>query len=221
MRFRTDVVSREEIVFFGKVSAGISHELKNIMATISETASLLVDLVEFWEKGGKLEQGELLAYSKGIMEDIQRAFTTIRDMNSFAHSVDEPLKEVGVAEVLELMVSLWKYMSAGKKVSLDFPEGTGPKVLTSPFLLQDLIYHALLFAFESVEPDGEIKISLSSADKDVRIDFSGIEAVGVDSFLNEKGKVIAAEIHAEVLPFPSGGGFSILLPPRLSLSENG
>ena len=37
--------NNEDLTFFGKVNASISHELKNILAIISETAGLLGDLV--------------------------------------------------------------------------------------------------------------------------------------------------------------------------------
>jgi C4-dicarboxylate-specific signal transduction histidine kinase len=215
MEDRRDVLSREEIAFFGRVTAGISHELKNIMATISETASLLVDLLEFWEKGGKLEQDELRSCCEAITEEIQRGFVTIKHMNKFAHSVDEPFTEVDVNAVLELVSSLWQYMNPGKTLSLDSSQDTRLKVLTSPFLLQDLVYQILVFAFETVKPGGEIQISLNSDDKNVQIDFSGIGAGSADSFLNEKGKVVAAAIRAQVLPSPSGRGIRILLPPEI------
>ena len=35
-----------DLVFFGKVNASISHELKNILAIISETTGFLKDLAE-------------------------------------------------------------------------------------------------------------------------------------------------------------------------------
>ncbi len=35
--------NNEDLVFFGKVNASISHELKNILAIISEAAGLLND----------------------------------------------------------------------------------------------------------------------------------------------------------------------------------
>lgn len=215
MREGTDDLSREELAFFGRVSAGISHELKNIMATISETASLLSDLVAFGEKGGKVEQEELRACSDGIIEEVQRGFTTIKHMNAFAHSVDEPLKEVNVHDLLELTVNLSRYLNPGKKVRLDSSQGAGLRVLTSPFLLQDVFYHALVFAFKSLEADGEVQIGLRPDGGGVRIDFSGIGAGGEDSLLTEKVKAIAGAIHAEVLFSPSGDGFRVLLPPEI------
>jgi hypothetical protein len=41
----------DSLAFFGKVNASISHELKNVMAIISETAGLLGDLSEM-ARGG-------------------------------------------------------------------------------------------------------------------------------------------------------------------------
>ena len=212
-----DALSGEQLAFFGKVSAGISHELKNIMATISETASLLSDLVAYGEQGGKLEQQELRTCSEGIIEEIQRGFATIKHMNRFAHSVDQPLKEIDIKEVLELTVSLWTYMGPSRKVNIDSQGETGPRVITNPFLLQDLLYHALVFAFESVEPDGEIRISLGSKDQEARIDFPGTDAGGADSFQSEKVKAIAGAIRAKVLPSSSGGGFCVVLPSEIEV----
>ncbi|MBW1849305.1 MAG: sensor histidine kinase, partial [Deltaproteobacteria bacterium] len=34
-------LSNEDLIFFGKINASISHELKNVLAIISETAGLL------------------------------------------------------------------------------------------------------------------------------------------------------------------------------------
>ncbi|MBU1610420.1 MAG: hypothetical protein KKC99_01110, partial [Proteobacteria bacterium] len=48
-----------QLAFFGRMNAHISHELKNIFATISETSGLLVDLMSIhgMDKG---PQGERL-----------------------------------------------------------------------------------------------------------------------------------------------------------------
>lgn len=212
MKDKTDALSGEQLAFFGRVSAGISHELKNIMATVSETANLLSDLIAYGEQGGEVEQQEIRTCSEGIIEEIQRGFVTIRHMNRFAHSVDQPLKEVDVKEVLDLTVNLWTYMGPSRKVSIESEGDSEPRVITNPFLLQDLLYHALVFAFESVEPAGEIQISLGSKDDRARIDFPGISAGGADAFQSEKVKLIARGIGADVLPASPGGGLSIVLP---------
>ncbi len=37
----------DEAAFFGKINAGISHDINNILAIIRESSGLLTDLMEF------------------------------------------------------------------------------------------------------------------------------------------------------------------------------
>jgi hypothetical protein len=46
-----DLLQYESLAFFGKINASISHELKNVMAIISETAGLLKDLSDMAATG--------------------------------------------------------------------------------------------------------------------------------------------------------------------------
>ena len=155
-----DFKNNDDLAFFGKVNASISHELKNILAIISEAAGLLNDLTEMASKGGNVELEMIQTCSKDIVEEIQRGFATIKQMNTFSHSVDDPLKRVNLVEVLDLMIHLAGFLSFASKVRFDPPEEAAPIVLTCPWRLQNLIYQTLVFAFESVGPDGEIQVSL-------------------------------------------------------------
>jgi light-regulated signal transduction histidine kinase (bacteriophytochrome) len=78
-----DFKNNDDLAFFGKVNASISHELKNILAIISEAAGLLQDLTEMAAKGKKIELEMLQTCSQDIIEEIQRGFATIKQMNKF------------------------------------------------------------------------------------------------------------------------------------------
>ena len=54
-----DFTADEGFGFMGRVNAGISHEMKNIMATISETAGLMEDWVDLAAKGRPLDMGRV------------------------------------------------------------------------------------------------------------------------------------------------------------------
>ena len=95
-----DFKNNDDLAFFGKVNASISHELKNILAIISEAAGLLNDLTDMASKGGNFEVEMIQTCSKDIVEEIQRGFATIKKMNTFSHSADDPLKRVNLVEVL-------------------------------------------------------------------------------------------------------------------------
>ena len=91
----------QNLAFFGKINANISHELKNILAIISETAGLLNDLTVLVEKGKKIDMDMFRTCSQDIEEEIQRGFATVRQMNTFSHSVDTSVKSVNLLDVLE------------------------------------------------------------------------------------------------------------------------
>jgi signal transduction histidine kinase len=194
-----DFKNNDDLAFFGKVNASISHELKNILAIISEAAGLLQDLTGMVARGQKIELEMLNTCSQDIVEEIQRGFTTIRQMNTFSHSVDVPLKSVNLIEVLDLMINLAGFLSFASKVRFDRPQQEASTVSTCPFRLQNLVYHTLVFAFKSVGVDGEILVAVyRETNGSARIAFSGLGTWGGQSFPSEETKNIAKSIGAEI-----------------------
>ena len=199
MNHTIDFEDNDDLAFFGKVNASISHELKNILAIISEAAGLLQDLTEMTSQGQKVEPEMLASCSQDIVEEIQRGFAVIKQMNQFAHSVDDPVKEVSLVELIELMVALAKFLSFASKVQFDPVPATAPMVLTRPFRLQNLIYRALIFAFESAGPDGQIRIAIQpQPDSSVHISLTGFDPGNTLSFASEKTKKIATSIGVDI-----------------------
>jgi len=194
-----DFKNNDDLAFFGKVNASISHELKNILAIISEAAGLLQDLTEMAAKGQKIELEMLNTCSQDIIEEIQRGFTTIKQMNTFSHSVDEPLKSVNLIEVINLVINLAGYLSFAAKIRFDPPHDEAAMVLTCPFRLQNLVYQTLVFAFRSVGADGEIQVTLDrEPNGSLRITFAGLGIKGDPSFPSQETKNIAASFGAEI-----------------------
>jgi signal transduction histidine kinase len=199
MNSTIDFKNNDDLAFFGKVNASISHELKNILAIISEAAGLLQDLTEMAAKGQKIELEMLESGSQDIVEEVQRGFTTIKQMNTFSHSVDVPLKSVNLIEILDLMINLAGFLSFASKVRFDPPRNEAPMVSTCPFRLQNLVYKTLVFAFQSVGASGEIQIAIHpETDGSARIAFSGLGTKGDLPFPTEETKNIATSIGAEI-----------------------
>jgi light-regulated signal transduction histidine kinase (bacteriophytochrome) len=153
-------INSEGLKFFGKVNASISHELKNILAIISETSGFLNDLTDLAKQGKELKLSLLESCNDSISEEIQRGFDTIKQMNKFAHSVDIPVKEVDLMETLNLTIALSGFLSTAGKVNLKTSQEPISPVMTSPFLLQDLIYRLLLFLYQSPGTENNVDIKL-------------------------------------------------------------
>ena len=206
-------LNNEDMMFFGKVNASISHELKNILATISEAAGLLNDLTEMAIKGHNFELEMMKTCSQDIVEEIQRGFAAIKRMNTFSHSMDDPLKRVNLIEVLDLMINLAGFLSFAGKVHFDPPQQAAPIVITCPWRLQNLIYQALVFAFESVGPEGELQVLLHPQHNgSARITVSGLGLKAVRKFPGDKTIQIAESINVEIVASDDTQAFDILVP---------
>lgn len=203
----------EGLQFFGKVSASISHELKNILSIISETAGFLNDLTELAKQGKELKLSLIENCSQSIVEEIQRGFATIKQMNRFAHSVDSPMKDVDLVEILELMIGLTGFLSYASRVRIEIQSKDIKPVFTSPFLFGHLIYQILCFFYESAGHDGNVSVVLSTPDDtSVRLTFKSSAPLPRDKFPNEKMERLAQVLGLEFEQSPSDTGISLGIP---------
>jgi signal transduction histidine kinase len=211
-----EIQNKQDLAFFGKINASISHELKNILAIISETAGLLNDLTVLAEKGKKIDLNMFKTCSQDIEEEIQRGFATVKQMNIFSHSVDTSLKSVNPLDVLKLMINIAGFLSYASKIRVNPPQDAAPMILTCPFQLQHLIYQALVYAFKATGPGGEIQISLyQEKNGDVRITFSDLGELYDGKFPADEIFALAASIDAKVFITDDFQSFDILLPETI------
>ena len=211
-----EIRNNNDLAFFGKVNASISHELKNILAIISEAAGLLNDLTELAGRGKDLDLDMLKTCSSDIIEEIQRGFATIKQMNKFSHSVDDPLKSIDLIEVLNLMIDLAGFLSFAGKVRFDPPPQGVPTVLTCPFRLQNLLYQALVFAFKSAGPEAEIQVAMQpETSGHVRIIFSSLGPINDKPFPSDQTQRIADSIGVEIRVSADSRQVHIVVPEAI------
>ncbi len=206
-------VNTEGLKFFGKVNASISHELKNILAIISETAGFLNDLTELAKQGKELKLSLLENCSTSIVEEIQRGFTTIKQMNRFSHSVDVPVTDIDLVETLDLMAGLSGFLSSAANVSIENKCTESKTIRTCPFLLQNFIYQILCFVYESTGPTGEIRIHLlEEKEKGVLLTLFSSAQMSVEKFPDEKMRKTAGILGIEFKTNHSFYEINLLIP---------
>ena len=106
MQRKVEELSRvKEIAFMGKVTASLSHEIKNTLAIINESAGLMGDLL------GKDAPEDWPAYSRltnllaSIEEQVQRSADIVKRLNQFAHSMDKSLVDLDLNEKVRQTIS--------------------------------------------------------------------------------------------------------------------
>ncbi len=160
----------ENLQFFGRIVASVSHEIKNVMAIINEKAGLLKDLSAMVERGIPLDPNRIAGLADDLKYQIKRGDGIIKNMNRFAHSMDEAVGKVDVSELTGLITALSMRAASQKGAVLDFQPGEKAlQVRTRPFLLQFLIWQCLQAAMESCGTEKSVKIRVEPCAEDCRI----------------------------------------------------
>ena len=203
------------VQFFGRMSASISHEIKNVLAIINENAGLLEDFALMAEKGMPLDPARLEKVAGGLMKQVQRADGIVRNMNKFAHSVDEMLKSVDLQELLCVVVRLALRFADMRRVGLDLRPAASPVALaTSPFLLENLVWCCLDFAMDQAGSGGTVVLRPEKTDDGALVVFSGlgIPAQGAARpFPSQEERLLADALGARVDLDVEGGCLRLIL----------
>jgi C4-dicarboxylate-specific signal transduction histidine kinase len=134
----------KEAAFMGKVTAGLTHELKNIFAIIKESAGLMEDLLAL-SKGGPLTHQERFERSLNrIGEQVARGVNLAVRLNRFAHAPDEAVASVDLGELSDLAAFLSHRRARGMGVTLNAVGGDLPVIIvTDPFRAQMLLFECI------------------------------------------------------------------------------
>ena len=104
--------------FFGKMSASISHELKNVLAIINENAGLLEDFCIMADRGIAFNPERLKRMSTAVKNQISRGDIILKNMNRFAHTIDKTFAPVALNEVVELLLAVTGRLAAMRGVTV-------------------------------------------------------------------------------------------------------
>jgi signal transduction histidine kinase len=195
MAAQYDSIGETGLLFFGKVSASISHEMKNVLAIINENAGLLEDLTFAARKGSPIDPERLDRMAGNLTKQIHRADAILKNMSSFAHSVDQFSAQVDLHELAGLVANLAGRPAAMRKVILETVQPPEPVHLTTnPFLLENLVWLCLEYAVSVTSAGLTLTLTPEKTASKVTLHIAAIDGLTVD-FL-EKMPAGYAEILA-------------------------
>ena len=206
--------------FFGKMTASISHEIKNVLAIISEHAGILEDLAFMQSsKGIPLDPEKVGSVSKKVAVQIQRADGIIKRMNKFAHSVDQSTTSVDICDVVALVAALSERFAANKGVTLETQLSDSPViVITHPFYLENLVWHLIVMAMEATGKDKKIGLVIEGTDSGAVIRFTNLSALaetGLVGFPDRGDKVLLEALNARLTAEAGSEEIVLTLPAEI------
>ncbi|MEW6185319.1 MAG: sensor histidine kinase [Thermodesulfobacteriota bacterium] len=212
-----ETIAQSGFQFFGKMSASISHEIKNALAIINEKAGLLEDFTMLAGQGRPIDPERLKSLAGDIMKQIQRADGLVKRMNRFAHSSDDPMKTIDLGETLELITAIAGRLASMHEARVDLVIPDPPVMVnTNPFLLENLIWSCLSFFL--ADKQKEIRMSADSGVGEVRIKISGgstFTPEGIQAFPSTTEEALLKALKAEIRLEPQPGEVILTLPKTI------
>lgn len=157
-----------EIAFFGRITAGITHELKNVLAIIRESAGLMEDIMTMSPGALTSYQDKFQSALNKISNQVGRGVELTDRLNKFAHSSDEAVAKIDLHIVIEQLVALTQRFARLKNVVLKTDVSMSSahqfNLVTRPVVLQMALFSAIECCLDVLPAGGAINISLDKSE---------------------------------------------------------
>lgn len=182
---------------FSKISASISHEIKNTMAIINENAGLLDDLV-IMGGGEGVSSERVKAAADTIARQVVRTNTMMNHLNRFAHTADHDTGQESLQDIFSLIVPLTVRQAAAKnlEITAHCPENIQIHTHLLPF--HSLLYLTLRLLIDHSGDADKVSIEGDLKDGMVSVNFTAscISDAFITSFSTDLMPVLLAKLKA-------------------------
>jgi len=206
MGVKPDIIAETGLQFFGRISASISHEIKNVLAIVNENAGLLEDYSIMAEEGMPLDPARLKKMASTVMNQVSRADEITKNMNRLAHTIDDTIATVELNEIIELFMALTARFVAMRAVKVELRLPASPlKITTAPFYLMNLLWLCLEFSMSASGDEKRVELVVQETENGVRIRFrrlAGLSAALLETFPSDREKNLLALLAAALTKEP-------------------
>lgn len=177
-----------QLSFIGKIIASFTHEIKNHIAIVKESAGLMGDMLKLGKSSGG-DSRQYLEIISSIEEQIERSIELFRYLNRFAHRMDMQFANFNVNECLEDLIALLQRVANQRKITLekDFQRDL-PNIYSNPSMLQLLVFCSIENRILRLDKNAKIILNTSHSDGFVTIR------------LITEGSIAGADVEAGLCP---------------------
>ncbi len=152
------------IAAFSKVTATISHEIKNALSIINENAGLLDDLVLMTPPDEGVDPQRVKKAAATIARQVSRANDIMSNVNRFAHSADHLTARESLQSICSLLIILAQRQAISKNVEIRLDCPFDITVQTYLLHLESLIYLTIRAIIDNSDDGMELRIHLDSTE---------------------------------------------------------
>ncbi len=163
-----------EAAFLATMTASATHEVRNVLAIIKESAGLMEDIVHVFGKTGKLDQEKVSRAVGRIDAQVKRGADVLTNLNRLSHTLDSGLAPVELNQEVEQVVFMSRRFARKKSHKVV----TQPPVEEVHATVHPLHLHMALFAameccLEELPEGAVITLSVGSRGGSPLVEFLG------------------------------------------------
>jgi C4-dicarboxylate-specific signal transduction histidine kinase len=208
-----------EAAFLATMTASATHEVRNVLAIIKESAGLIEDLIHVFVKKGTLDDEKISRAVERIDAQVKRGADLLTNLNRLSHTLDSDRAVLDLDAEVEQVVFLSQRFARkrGQRIVANPPEGEA-RVSVHPLHLHMALFSAAECCMEELPQGAAITISVGSGGGRPAVEFRGVtedRAVVGPSEGEAWARVRewTESLGAELRRSETGFGMRILLPP--------
>lgn len=164
-RMEEQIRRSDRLAAVGELAAGMAHEIRNPLASLSGSIQLLREELQLDETGRELMEI--------VTREVGRLNALITDFLTFASPRPLQLRETDLRELLrETVILLRQSRGATCRIELLPPEGGAFRAEVDPQLLRQVFWNLSLNAVEAMPAGGTLAITLEGGVGEVRLAFA-------------------------------------------------
>ena len=224
MKEQSCQLREEELAFFAKIGADITHEMRNVLSIVGENAGLLDDQLAL-ARGRKVPDPEKLKkVATRIDRQVKKGIEVMERFSRFAHAADEQRASVDLtAFVKDVTVLVQRHVRhLGGSLTTALPDQPLP-ITTHPFSLQRALFCCLQMVWQCADKSGPVSIELSNQETSAVLTVSGAAVPGSDglSYRISELSVVVNDLEASVDTSSEDGVLSLILTLPVQLNRTG
>ena len=154
-----DFVKHKSVNFFGRITAGITHEIKNVLAIIQESSGLMEDIIDVSENDAFLHKDKFIKSLDRIRLQIQRGIDITTCLNRLAHSPDHSPISLDLNDITQQMILLAARFARLKNVALELSPSDPPLAIkTDPVFLEMALFESIEILLKAIDSGGKITL---------------------------------------------------------------
>ncbi|MGA0164445.1 MAG: two-component system sensor histidine kinase NtrB, partial [Bdellovibrionota bacterium] len=154
--------TNEKLASLGEFAAGLAHEIKNPLASVSGSIQML--------QGSDSTEDQKFRLMSIIMRETDRLDRLLNDFLNYAKPGQLKLEELSIAEIASEVAALIKNQEQSKEIRFELQMNKDLKIEADPIKVRQLIWNLLKNAVDAIHQRGEIVIRLSDLGEKVRLE---------------------------------------------------